>query len=239
MILRFLVVAEQTVLPNRRQSSKIGEVLYSLVITLVTIETLSEALFKQHCAERGVACRRIEENGNKVADFELTLNVGLVVAEIKQLDPSEKDLARKAVRPGQLVGLGLAPTGRLRNLISDAYRQIKPYSQRGQPAVIVCYNNAGCLNYIDNFTVTRAMFGGMAAYLALGKDGIIHHIGHGFTDQRKVTRNTCRGLSAVCVLSTPSQGKTKLVVYHNPYATNPVPAAALRNLIPSAQAWSS
>ena len=196
----------------------------------MTVETLSEALFKRHCGARGVVFRRIEEDGGKVADFELSLESGIAVAEIKQLDPNEQDLAREAaMREGQ-VGSGLAPAGRLRSLLGSAYSQIKPYAVRGIPAMVVCYNNAGILTHLDNFTVTRAMFGGMAAYIALGSDGYIHHVGQGFTGQRKVTRNTCRGLSAVCVLSTPTRDTTRLVAYHNSYATNPLPPAALRKL---------
>lgn len=199
----------------------------------MTVETISEALFKQHCATRGIPCRRIDEDGNKVADFELSLNLGLAVAEIKQLDPNAKDLAREATPVGHLVGSGHAPANRIRNLLSDAYRQIRPYAAQGTPAVVVCYNNAGGLNFKDNFTVTRAMFGGMAAYITLGQDGLIHHTGQGFTGQRKVTRNTCRGLSAVCVLTTTPDGETKLVVYHNPYATNPLSVSAVRDLADS------
>lgn len=196
----------------------------------MTTETLSEKLFKQHCAARGVPCRRIPETGHKVADFEISLQSAIAVAEIKQLDPNERDLAREAIPLGKLAGAGYAPTGRLRNVLSDAYRQIKPYSLQGIPGVVVCYNNAGGLNFIDNFTVTRAMFGGMAVYIALDQDGVIHHTGQGFTGQRKVTRNTCRGLSAVCVLTTPSKDTTKLIAYHNPYASNPLPPVALRDL---------
>jgi hypothetical protein len=98
------------------------------------------------------------------------------------------------------------------------------------PSIVVCYNNAGIMNHIDEFTVTRAMFGGMAVYIALYPDGVIRPTGQGFTGQRKVTRNTCRGLSAMCVLSTPSRNHTQLVAYHNPYATNPVPPASMRAL---------
>jgi hypothetical protein len=196
----------------------------------VTVETLSEALFKRHCEARGVVFHRIAEDGRKVADFELTLEPSIVVAEIKQLDPNDQDRAREAAMAEGQVGSGFAPTGRLRNLLGAAYRQIKPYALRGVPGLVVCYNNAGALTHIDNFTVTRAMFGGMAAYIALGQDGNIHHVGQGFTGQRKVTRNTCRGLSAVCVLSTPTNDTTRLVAYHNPYASNPISPAALRKL---------
>lgn len=196
----------------------------------MTVETLSEALFKEHCTARGVPWHRIEEGEKKVADFELSLHGGTAIAEVKQLDPNKQDLAREAAMRAGEVGSGHAPSGRLRNLLADAYQQIKPYSSRGLPAIVICYNNAGILNHIDNFTVTRAMFGGMAAYVALGQDGHIHHTGQGFTGQRKVTRNSCRGISAVCTLSTPAKGITKLIAYHNPYAANPLSPHALRTL---------
>jgi len=196
----------------------------------VTVETRSEALFKQHCEVHGVSYRRIQENGRKVADFELDLPSGVAVVEIKQLDPNERDLAREALPPGTVAGAVIAPSGRLRNLLSDAYLQIKPYGDRGIPGMIVCYNNAGGINHIDNFSVTRAMFGGMAVYLALGHDGVIHHTGQVFTGQRKVTLTSFRALSAVGVLSTPTRDSTKLRMYHNPYASNPLPVGALQKL---------
>lgn len=196
----------------------------------VTVETRSEALFKQHCEARGVSYQRIQEEGRKVADFEIALSSGAAVVEIKQLDPNERDLAREAMPPGVVAGAANAPSGRLRNLLSDAYRQIKPYGDRGVPGIVVCYNNAGGINFIDNFSITRAMFGGMAVYLSLGQDGAIHHTGQGFTGNRKVTPTSFRALSAVGVLSTPTIDSTKLRVYHNPYASNPLSVRTLQKL---------
>lgn len=199
----------------------------------MTVETLSETLFKQHCDAREVQYRRIEEGTTPVADFEVRLASSGVIVEVKQLNPNKHDVARQAAMRNGKVGHGHAPTGRLRNLLGDAYRQIKTYASCGLPAIVVCYNHAGALNHIDNFSVTRAMFGGMAAYIALGKDGRIHPTGQGFTGQRKVTRNSCRGLSAVCVLSTPTTDTTRLVAYHNPYVTNPVAPKALHRFADS------
>lgn len=199
----------------------------------MTVETLSETLFKQHCDAREVQYRCIEEGTTPVADFEVLLASGTVIAEVKQFNENNHDVATNtAMRDGH-VGSGYAPRARLRNLLSGAYRQIKPYASRGLPAIVVCHNSAGPLNHIDNFTVTRAMFGGMAAYIALGQDGCIHHTGQGFTGQRLVTRNSCRGLSAVCVLSTPTMDTTRLVAYHNPYATNPIAPETLRGFADS------
>ena len=196
----------------------------------MSVRTLSEQLFEQHCETRGIACQRIDEDGTKVADYSLQLAAREIVAEIKQIDPNQNDLAREARPPGTLVGMVVSPAPRVRNLLASAYRQIKPYAAKSIPGIVVCYNNAGFLTYIDNFTVTRAMLGGTAVRLALDQEGIIRRVGQQFTGGRTATRNTCRGLSAVCVLSTPSRGATKLVAYHNPYASNPIDPAELVSL---------
>ena len=193
----------------------------------MSVRTVSEQLFEQHCDTRSIARERIDEDGKKVADYRLPLSIGEIVAEIKQLDPNKDDLAREALPSGTLTGMVVSPARRVRGLLASAYLQIKPYASKGIPGIVVCYNNAGFLTYIDNFTVTRAMLGGTAVRLALDQAGVIRHVGQQFTGGRTATRNTCRGLSAVCVLSTPARDKTKLVAYHNPYASNPIAPSAL------------
>lgn len=89
----------------------------------MAVETLSETLFKQHCKAREVKCGRIDEGTTSVADFEVTLHGVTVIAEVKQLDPNEHDVAREAAMRDGHVGSGHAPTGRLRNLLSGAYRR--------------------------------------------------------------------------------------------------------------------
>lgn len=199
----------------------------------MSIETISERLFKQHCTDRGVPCVRIEETTYRVPDYELMIGSSTVFAEVKQLDPNERDRAREAVPAGQLVGSAISPYKRVRNLLGEAYAQLRPYARKGHPTIVVCYNNAGILNFIDNFTITRAMFGGMAVRISLEPDGVIRPTGQGFTGGRKVTRNSCRGLSAICVLTALPRNETKLIAYHNPYATNAISPDSMRRLADS------
>ena len=196
----------------------------------MSVRTISEKLFEDHCASRGILIARIPENGMKVADFSLTLPSGQMVAEIKQLDPNKDDLARMSAPPGSFFGPVLAPARRVRGLLADAYRQVRQYGAAGTPALVVCYNNAGFLRRIDNYTVTRAMLGGTAVKIALDQAGVIRHVGQQFTGGRTVTRNTCRAISAVCVLTAVATDRTELVAYHNPYASNPIDPSMLSPL---------
>jgi len=185
--------------------------------------TKSEALFADLCASRKVPCKRIEEGITRTADYEVTLDGVLAYVEVKQLDPNKRDRKVNA----QLDAVSVAPTKRVRDAIGKSYDQLKSYGERGHPCVVVLFNNAGFLRYIDSFTVTSAMFGGFGFRIALDKYRTIRLSSHGFFGGRKLTRDTCRGISAVCVLESGGLEGLRLTAYHNPFATNPIEPAAL------------
>ena len=191
------------------------------------MSTKSEALFEQLCAARKISCIRIEEGADRTPDYRVTLNRSLVYVEVKQLDPNEKDGKAKEKRKAGCITTAVAPTKRVRDQIAKAYNQLKPYGKHGHPCIIVLYNNAGLMNYIDSFTVTSAMFGGFGFRLTLDESQKIQVSGHGFLGGRKLTRNTCRGISAVCVLEGSQSKDLRVTAYHNPYATNTIPPTDL------------
>lgn len=195
--------------------------------------TVSEEHFAELCAARGIRCRRLPEGGARTADYEIRLGQLLVYAEVKQLDLNEEDRKRREdMRAGGAVAV--APTRRVRDHIAKAYRQLKSYAKRQHPCIVVLYNNAGILNHIDSFTVTSAMFGSFGIRLALDSSRTVQQVGQGFLGNRKVTRNTCRGISAVCVLDSSGSGERRLTAYHNPFASHPIPPEMLA-LIASSQ----
>jgi len=196
----------------------------------MTVQTISEQLFEQHCASRSVHLRRIQQSAQQEPDYEVLLCPASVIAEIKQMDANSRDLSRELLEECQEQGMGLAPVKRVREMIASGYPQLKRYSKLGFPGMLVTYNNAGLVNYIDQFTVTKAMFGSPGLYFALDQGGVIRMTGQGFGGGRKVTRNTCRALSALCVLSTGGPAVTRLDVYHNPYATIPIAPSLLSSL---------
>lgn len=199
----------------------------------VAILTKSESLFADLCAARKVPCVRIEEGINRTADYEVTLDRLSVCVEVKQLDVNGADRrAKEKMKAGYVAG-AVAPTRRVRDHIAKAYNQLKACCKRGHPCLIVLFNNAGTLSYIDSFTVTSAMFGGFGFRLALDDSQTIRVSGRGFLGGRKLTRNTCRGISAVCVLESSGPQGLRLTAYHNPYATNPIEPTVLAFLATS------
>jgi hypothetical protein len=187
----------------------------------MSIATVSEQFFEAHCSSRRIRFRRLPEGTSRQPDYELLLCPGSVIAEVKQIDPNETDLSPEVLRQCQEQGYGLAPVDRVRGLIDSGYPQLKPYAQRGFPCILIAYNNAGLVNYIDEHTVTKAMFGPLFLHFQFGPSDGVRWTGTGFGGGRKVTRNTCRSLSALCVLETGSPGVSRLHVYHNPYADVP------------------
>lgn len=191
------------------------------------IPTKSEALFEKLCAVRKIPCIRVEEGADRTPDYKVTLNRLLVYVEVKQLDLNERDGKAKEKMKAGGIATTVAPTKRVRDQIAKAYNQLKPYGKAGHPCVIVLFNNAGFMNYIDSFTVTSAMFGGFGFRLTLDESQTIHVSGHGFLGGRKVTRNTCRGISAVCILEGSRSKDLRVTAYHNSYASNAIQPADL------------
>ena len=189
-------------------------------------KTVSEQLFESLCAKRNVGCVPIPREGDRkkrTADYSLSLGSMTIIAEVKQLDPNEHDkLIRKRLDVSGESGSVVSPSNRVRTLIVNGYKQVKNSSQGTLPTMIVLYNNSGWSNWIDNFTVSKAMFGSFGFVLGLRQDNTISVAGHGYLGERAVSKNSLRSLSVVAALSHNGADGFTLKCYHNPYATIPV-----------------
>ena len=188
----------------------------------MTVKTVSETLFEKHCKLRSVTIGKIAEGEEKTPDYWVQIRRRPIVAEVKQIDPNENDRLKDQISSCSESGMGLAPAKRVRQKLAEAYLQIRAHARRGVAAVVVIYNNAGLMNFVDEFTVTKAMFGSPQIYLALNTEGFFACSGEGFGPGQKLTRNSCRGISAVCVLQTGGVRETHMSVFHNPFAANPI-----------------
>lgn len=99
--------------------------------------------------------------------------------------------------------------------------------------MIVLYNNSGLWNWIDAFTVAKAMFGSFGFVLELQPNQAISVAGHGYLGKRKVTKDTFRSLSVVGVLKEVGTERVRLDCYHNPFANIPIEPIALSHLADS------
>lgn len=193
-------------------------------------QTISEKLFEKLCFQRGVGCERIPETMKKTADYRVTLSSVNLIAEIKQLEPNDGDKKLAETWGVQESPGTVAPSNRVRALLAQGYAQIKCSSEGKLPAMIVLYNNSGQWNWIDSFTVSKAMFGSFGIVLGLQSNRTIEVVGHGYLGQRKVTKDTFRSLSVVGVLKRLQEDVVALECYHNPFAHVPIAPSMLAEL---------
>jgi len=187
--------------------------------------TKSEQMFEKLCAARRIPFRRIPTSTLKSADYRLRLGGRTIVVEIKQLDPNADDQCLAKAWGTSNCPLASAPANRVQGLLKDGYKQIKNSAAGKAPAIIVVHNNAGDWNWIDAFTVSKAMFGSFGFVIGLDTNNVVRLLSHGYLGRRKVTANTFRSLSAVGVLTEGS-----ITLYHNPFAINPMPSTIARRL---------
>ena len=166
----------------------------------MSLPTISEDMFERLCANKGIEFSRILEGPVKSADYFVSLNELSMVVEIKQLDPNDEDKKFSKIwfspdSPGSE-----SPSKRIQGLLEDGYPQIKRSSKGKWPTMIVVYNNSGPWNWIDSWTVSKAMFGLFGFVYGLTSDNSISVTGHGYFGQRKLTKGTFRNLSVVGVL---------------------------------------
>ena len=202
--------------------------LLCFVETFVILKTKSEEMFEALCIRKDIECLRISEGDTKAADYEISLNSTKVIVEIKQLEKNDSDLKKEVIMKSGSVAGAVAPSKRVQKKISDAYPQIKASCEGIYPGLVVIYNNAGILNHLDSFTISKAMFGVFAISLYLDEKRTIQAGGQRYRGGRKVTKSTLRALSAVAVLTGTRLLGPELVVYHNPYAERPIPPDIMR-----------
>jgi hypothetical protein len=188
----------------------------------VSLPTVSEDIFEQLCANKGIECTRIQERAVKSADYFVSSDKLSMVVEIKQLDPNDEDKELLKVWGSPDSPGSEAPSNRVQGLLEDGYPQIKRSSEGKWPTMIVVYNNSGPWNWIDTWTVSKAMFGLFGFVYGLTSDNSISVTGHGYFGQRKLTKDTFRNLSVVGVLKVNGTKQIALSCYHNPFALMPV-----------------
>jgi len=196
----------------------------------VSNRTISEIHFEKLCANRGVVCEHIPESTTKSADYRVSLGSTTLITEVKQLDPNDENKKFGEVWGTPQSPGAVAPSDRVQGLLDDGYSQIKRSSEGKWPTMIVVYNNSGEWNWIDTFTVAKAMFGSYGIVLGLQPDQTIDEIGRGYLGQRKVTKDTFRSLSAVGVLKHTGLDVLELCCYHNPFANVPIEPILLAKL---------
>ena len=196
----------------------------------MNVPTISERLFEKLCSDRHVGCKRIPESVEKTADYEVSLGTLKLITEVKQLDPNKDDKKIEEIWGTPKSPVAVAPSNRVQGLIADAYPQIKSSSEERKPTMIVVYNNSGDWNWIDAFTVSKAMFGSFGIKFGLRSGQNIVVTGQRYLGNRKVTKSTFRALSVVGAMKQKGSNDIHLDCYHNPFARIPISPESLSPL---------
>jgi len=193
-------------------------------------KTPSEQLFEHLCAVRGIRFEPIPQKKScRTPDYRVWLNhKDQIIVEVKQMDLSKDDLQFiKEVDKGKEISSGVRATGhtRIRNIIGNAYPQLRGFEKGLCPAIIVIFDNTKGISCMDNEDILNAMYGDeiVTVHCSEYAEREVTVVGHKFGGHRKVTPNTNSALSAICFMhSEPVSGLPSLSVFHNIYAEFPL-----------------
>lgn len=182
-------------------------------------------MFEAFCAARDIKCSRIPESREKSPDYEVILLDRPVAVEIKQLEPnaSDREIAT------QLATLGRAAfsveMGRARDSITAAVKQLRPYTEKRIPGIVVLHDATGTANYLDPYNIAYCLYGAEKVRFSVPADPRqeIQHLGMSRGGGSVATPKHNTTLSAVGVLRHGWEpGELVLAIFHNLHAAVPL-----------------
>lgn len=190
--------------------------------------TESEVLFEDFCRDLGIVWQRIPESKSRSPDYWLKIGEHEPVVEVKQCDPNPTEKrARVMARQLGRAWVVDTPGRRVRKQIDKAMPQLKALANGRRPTILVVYDNDTFCG-TDANDVKAAMFGDEKTVVTLSRHEVVSvsatHRGGG----RRCTTRDNTSLSAVALLLA-RDNDVRMLVFHNCYATNPLPPDALRH----------
>ena len=193
--------------------------------------TKSEQLFDSICESLGLVAEKVPVRNTKTPDFKVSGSGYIFYAEVKALEPSPADKARLiALRDCRVAETMVLKLGkRAARDIDAAAQQLKAVIGEGLPGVIVLFDNIRLEDGtrfcpggpLESFHIHAAMFGEWVVDLGIYDGQIVRRTDRsGPGETVNVSRRAY--VSAVAVLHDSSPDLS-LVVYHNPYASRPLP----------------
>jgi hypothetical protein len=195
-------------------------------------KTISEEVFEEYCAGRGIPCNRIPETSTKTPDYELVLGTQRVIVEVKEIarNPEERESDRLLAERGRGNVTGGTPGDRVRSKIAACSKQIKARTNGILPSMLVVFNDGRVLGHVEPYHIRVAMYGLEQVYLSvppIGSNASPSVTGMGYGPRRKMTPEDNTSISAVAALVMSSRHEIHLLVYHNRFAAVPLDPALL------------
>jgi hypothetical protein len=196
-------------------------------------QTKSERLFRDICIRHEYTVGRIcceSEARLKTADYEVLAHDLTFIAEVKELTPNEQDLQiiRELKERGYPSIAGGGEIGsRVRVKIRQAAKQLRRYSGRHVPMILVLYDNVATEDgrasfpdlWLEGFQIDAAMYGHLVAHVTLNPGGSQRPDKSG--PNRTLTESEKKYVSAIAVISSFDDKTVK--IYHNRFAEVKLP----------------
>ena len=188
--------------------------------------TISELLFEELCHILRIRCERISRDKGPTPDYDIFPKGKRVIVEVKQIDPNVDDRrAQEELRTKKMALISNAPGKRVRKKITDAAPQLKKRAKGKYPSLLVLYSNVPLAGYTDSYAIKTGMYGYEAVVLSAPRDFStpVTIKDRKFGPKRKMTPNQNTSISGIAVIVADSNGPKELRIYHNIYASIPLP----------------
>ena len=188
--------------------------------------TMSEKLFEEFCATKGIACNRIPESDTRTPDYELLVEAERFVVEVKEITPNKEE--QEAYRLLAEHRFGKAPRHvpgeRVRQKIADCSAQIKARTQGKHPSLLVLFDMVGIVGHVDAYNIRVAMYGLEQVHIAVPPIGMgsPHATGMSYGSKQKMTPDHNTSISGIGRLFMTGPDQIFLEVYHNRFAQVPL-----------------
>ena len=188
----------------------------------------SEILFEEFCVRSGIKCLSVaRERNKKTPDYELIFENLKVVVEIKEIRRNKEEIESDRLLEERGYGnvTGGLPGQRVRLKIQDCSDQIKARSYGFHPSLLVVYEEHFAGVNIDPYHIQTAMYGLETFDLAIPEKGKPYLLGNRHGSRQKMTPKDNTSISAIATLQKIHTGQMRLIIYHNKYATIPLPTS--------------
>lgn len=190
--------------------------------------TTSEQLFEEFCRTGSIHCCRLEPDGDKTPDYEITIGDQRIVVEIKELTPNDEEKqAIRDMKREEFTSWGSDKIGnRIRYKIDDAKRQLEPSAANKYPSILVLYDARPIpIKGISPYEIEVAMYGWetIDVHVSANLSKPVHFGKHRFGKGKKFRRDCHAYISALGVLREVNpDGRLHLSLYHNIFARSPI-----------------
>lgn len=194
--------------------------------------TTSEAAFEEFCATTGIPFERIPVGSSRTPDYLVRPYDVRIACEVKQLELNrEEKAALESAYRGKPVVIRHTPGSKVRGAINDAAPQLRNFTRGEYPGLLVLLEDSLIPKHTDDYNVRVAMFGLDTVVMGVPEDPrespFLKDRKSG--PKRKVTEEHNTSLSAVAVLRRHDDGSIYCRVYHNPFASAPLPRELLKS----------